>query len=79
MARTPYNPEYATDLLLVSLAPEEFGEAEVDGMILLNQSSNDWFNGIVETEVYFDTLRQFNLEPEEHLAPLLSYLGDFLP
>jgi hypothetical protein len=73
-----YLPEYASELLIVSLDPGEFGEAEVHGMIELNQGANDWLAGRIDNEHYFDMLAQYDLEPERHLAPMLEALKDVL-
>jgi hypothetical protein len=73
-----YLPEYISDLLIVSLEPGEFGDAEVQGMMDLNQGANDWIAGRIDNEHYFDMLAQYNLDPIQHLDPALTLLKDFL-
>jgi hypothetical protein len=75
---TLWLPEYASELILVHLQPSASDSTGIEDMILLNQGANDWLNGDIDNEYYFDLLAENEIEPEQHLQPLLDRVEDFL-
>jgi hypothetical protein len=62
-------PDDYRDLLMVSTCDSR----DVNGMIMINQSSTDWLTGKLDTGTYFEVLDHFGIDPLLFVRPVEDF------
>lgn len=67
-------PERLGDLFLVTIDPSQSGDADWEGMMMVNQAANDWLKGKLDTGTYFDMLEHVGINPLNFVQPVENYV-----